>query len=1104
MLRIFGSEPRLNAARPVPPALILLLLCLVSAPAVASEPPLLEVERPVERVLAGGGRQEHRIEMNAGWYVRLEIEQIGVDVAASLHGPDGAVLFATDDPDGLQGKEILAVIAPVTGELTLAVTPHDPEAPAGAYKVTLTARRSAGPGDAERAAAQRVMAQAMRLGGAPEEKDRRQALHLYQEAVGFWHTAGDVEGECEALNELGILQSTLSESQAALETFQRALTLSLQSSDPQWEAFAHGNLASLSGVLDDTRRLDHYQRSLALFQRLDDRGEQGRVLYGLGLFYRDRGDLAEALDALSQALTLRHAAGDVPGELITLLALIGVYQSQGEIQKASECATTALALSRSPGGEGWEASVLQALASLQRSRGELGEAVASLRSARDLYDRSGYRQMEARALYNLASLYKDLGDFEEAQRSYEQALALFGDQHPDVEVRILNGIGRIRHLQGDPQAATGYFERALTLARERDLPFGISDALAFLGAAAVDQGRPQDGLQLLEKALALRRERRERLAEADTLLEIAKAWQAQGDLDRASALFRDTLALGKQVGNASLEAACLFHWAVLDRQRGDLRPALRRIEDAIRRIESVRSGVASEKLRVTYLASKRAWYELYVDLLMRLEEAEPGRGYAAAALEASERARARGLLDLIAEGRIDLQEGIAPELKQRETDLGARLSWVQERLGEELARDPESDRAAGLRAQLDQLGEKMEQLAEEVRTRHPRYAEVRYPTPLRLAEIQGLLDGRTALLEYFVGREASFLFVVTQDEIAAHRLPRADELEPRVQELRKTLERPGILTLGRFRMEAGDLHKILLGPAAARLAKTPNLLISPDGPLSFVPFEVLLSEPTRGAAYRDLAYLLAEHAVSYVPSASVLESLREPRPAPVADPVSPKGLVAFGDPIHPEAQIASSPVRAAVSPWAPPPLPGSNLEVRAIAGLYPASEVALYLRETATEENVKANPLLQTARRIHFATHGFVDEARPQLSYLMLTRGPASAEDGRLQVFEIFNLRLNADLVTLSACQTGLGKQVSGEGMVGLTRAFLYAGARSLVVSLWPVSDRSTPDLMSSFYRHMEGTGTKAEALRQAKLERVKAGEEPYRWAPFTLAGDPR
>lgn len=1054
----------------------------------------------MERVLGGGERHEHRVAVEAGWYVRLEIEQVGVDVAASLLGPDGATLFSTDNPDGLQDKEIVAVIAPAAGELRLAVTPRDAQAAPGAYRVTVVARRPAGPGDTERAAAQKAMAEAWRLERSQEESARREALRLLREAVRLWQVAGEIEEEIRGLNELGILEDSLSETSAALASFQRALLLSLEIGALESEAFAHNNLAGLSGALQDAPRLDHYQRALAIFRQLGNLRQQGRVLYGMGIIYRNRVDLDQAFRYLSESLPLRRVTADLRGELNSLTALASVYLGRGEMDQAVSCLERALELSRSI--KWGEASVFSTQAQVYRYRGELGEALVRLQQARDFYQRAGDERYEARALHSLGALYLDLGDLDGAQRSYEQGLALVSGRYPEGESHFLNSLGWTLYLRNDPQAALGYFERALTLSQANNLPAGIAQALGRTGTVYVSLGRAEEGLKLLQEELELRRKSGDRPAEARSLLEMGGARQALGDLDQAGTAFREALDLGQRVGSTDFQAACLYRWAVLDRQRGDLRQALERVEQALRIIESVRGTVSSEKLRITYLASKRAWYELAIDLRMRLEELEPGEGHAAAALEISERARARGLLDLIAEGRIDVREGIAPDLKRQETEIEVRLSWLQERLDEALRGDPESGLVADLRIQLDQAGEKMERLREEIRREHRRYAEVLYPTPLGLDQIRELLDPHTALLEYFVGAEASFLFVVTRDGLSAHRLPAAQDLERKVQDLREALEQPGSLRIGRFRLQAGLLYQILLGPVDARLDQVSHLLISTDGPLSLVPFEVLLADPTRGTSYRNLDYLLREHAISYVPSASVLDGLREQRTAPAAA-AAPKQLIAFGDPIYPSAQ-AAIPVRGPASPWTAPPLPGSGREVAAIASLYPESEVALYLRDQATEENVKSNPLLETARRIHFATHGVLDEASPQLSGLMLTRDPASQGDGVLRVFEIFNLRLNADLVTLSACETALGEQVTGEGMVGLTRAFLYAGARSLLVSLWPVSDLSTPDLMTAFYRHLGNGELKAEALYQAKLERIAAGDEPYRWAPFILAGDSR
>jgi CHAT domain-containing protein/tetratricopeptide (TPR) repeat protein len=1095
----------------------LLTVCLACSPGrvalpsatLTPAPDVVEWGRPVERILGGGDRRELRVAVEAGWYVRLEIEQIGVDVAATLLGPDGATLFSADDPDGLLDREILALIAPATEELRLVLTPRDPRATPGTCRVTLAARRPAGPGDAERAAAQKALSEAGLRLGIQDEAEKRHAISFLREAVRLWGEAGEPGEQVDALNEIGTLELSLAEAPAALVTFERSLAVSRQAGDPVRHAKSLNNLAVACLELgEQARALAHYQAALALWKELGDTRQQGVVLYGIGAVYRNQGNLDEALRHLSEALPLRRAAGDFQGELRTLTVLAGVQQSRGEMQAALDALEQALELSRSVGEDG-EMSVLSTYAQFRRNRGELGDAQELLLKARDYYRRTGNGGYEARVLTHLGTVYRDLGDLDESQRSFEDGIRLVAGRNPEGEAHFLNNLGLTLYLRNDLERALAFCEQALVLARQKNLPAVVAQALGQIGAIHVALGRSEEGLRLLEEELGLRQKNGDRAGEARSLLEIGRARQALGDLDPAAASFGEALALGRQLGNTGLEATCLYRWALLDRQRGDLRQALARVEQALAIIESVRSQVTGEKLRITFLASKRAWYELYIDLRMRLEEAEPGRGHAAAALWASERARARGLLDLIAEGRIDVQEGIAPALKAKEKELGASLSWIQQQIGE-----PESianpDLARALRTKLDVTGQELERLGEEIRRRHPHYAEVRYPAPLRLEQIQGLLDERTALLEYFVGEESSYLFAVTRRGLSAHRLPGKAVLAERVRVLRDLLEDSSPRLLRRFQKDSAGLYALLLGPVAAELARTPELLISPDGPLYLVPFEALLTDAETGTSYKSLPYLLHEHAVSYIPSASVLDGLREPRPALAAGSPRPKGFVAFGDPVLAVSGSVPAVTRSPVpgprtgpgTPWAAPELPGSGREVTSIASLYPASEVALYLREAATEVNVKANPLLLTARRIHFATHGFVDEASPQLSGLLLTRGPGDGEDGRLQVYEIFNLRLNADLVALSACETGLGEEVSGEGMIGLTRAFLYAGARSLLVSLWLASDQATPDLMTAFYRHLEEGEGKAEALREAKRERIARGDDPSRWALFVLTGD--
>jgi CHAT domain-containing protein len=224
-------------------------------------------------------------------------------------------------------------------------------------------------------------------------------------------------------------------------------------------------------------------------------------------------------------------------------------------------------------------------------------------------------------------------------------------------------------------------------------------------------------------------------------------------------------------------------------------------------------------------------------------------------------------------------------------------------------------------------------------------------------------------------------------------------------------------------------------------------------------------------------------------------------------------FVGFGDPLPAVAPAATASLATAARDGSLASalprlgrLSHSRREIQGIAGLYGPGEARVYLDGEATEENVKDNKLLRSVRRIHFATHGLLDERQPELSGLVLTRSPGSREDGLLQVYEIFNLQLSADLVVLSACDTGLGTMVSGEGLVGVTRALLYAGAQSVVVSLWNVNDASTPDLMISFYRHLDQGAGEAESLRLAKLEMIRHPglAHPFYWAPFILIGETR
>jgi CHAT domain-containing protein len=1041
--------------------------------------------------------REYRLVLEAERFLRLRIGARKNGIKVRLLGPDGSELASLEDRGTSLRPGWLSLVTPAAGDYRLAISAR---AATGGYLVKIEELRPVAGGDVERVAADRTSAQGrlLLIEETAEAKDR--ARQRFEAALAAWQSLGDPVGQADALIELTDIESDQAHYESALARCQEALALA------EAAGYRFGIAAALRKVGDTYLRLSRidealtaYRRALTVWQELGDPAGESATLYGMGLCLDRKGRKDEALDSLNRALSLHRQAGDLAREATTLTAIAGIWLARGETGQALGGLENALRLSRSFGSSRTEAAVLFNLGIAHKLRSELEAALASFEEVLRINRRLGDRDYEPDNLHAIGSLYVDLGDHDKAQDRYREALELCSGRDAVCAARELSSIGWVQYLGGDPQAALESAGRALARSREAGDKQRQAGALYTRGVAFTALGQPGESLAPLAEALTLRQSGGSVLDQAQALLALANARRDLGDSAAAEGGYREALDLVRPVGITLLEAQCLYNWALLDRGVGRLEQALAKVGQAVDKVESLRSRVTAQSLRTSFFASKRPYYELWIELLMRLEEQEPGKGHAAAALAASERARARGLLELLAEAQIDVEGGVDPSLKSRETDLQARQSWLQDKL----FRAAPAERAA-LQQEIGRIDEDLDRLEAEIRRSDPRYAEVRYPNTLELAGMEALLDDKTALLEYFVGKQESFLFVITRSGqggpsgLTVYKLPGAEILTQRVRALRTAIQ-GGPRQEGDYIEEATRLYATLLAPAAGLLADKSHLLISPDGSLRLLPFEALLMSRVAGnARFSDFPYVLRRYAVSYVPSASVLSGLRQSRAVSPSGGPPPKEFLAFADPVV-EAGAGETPLGIT---WSR--LTRSEGEVRAIAALYPPGDVQLYLREEATKDRVEHDPLLETARRIHFATHGFVTEPPLSLSGLVLTRVSGPAEGALLQVRDIFNLRLNADLVTLSACETGLGREVSGEGVVGMTQAFLYAGARSLLVSFWKVSEASTPRLMESFYHDLGKTGGKAEALQHAKLEMIADAvyAHPFYWAPFLLSGN--
>ena len=975
--------------------------------------------------------------------------------------------------------------------------------------------------DDRRRVAEAAVAEGKRLQAQATAESLRGAQANFEKALASWRALGDRQNEAETLGLLLTVHHNLGDHQKVLDLLQQQLALWQAIGDrPRETAEALTNIGTMHAEMGQQQKaLDAFQEALSLGRTIGDRLGLARTLVQFGLFHIRWGEFQKASDYCHEALATFRELGDRQGLANTLNNLGGINNLRGDYRKSLDYHLQALEFYRALGRRPEEAVVLNNIGRVYALLGEPQKALDYYRQALPLRQAIGNRAQEGAQLNNIGLVYESLGERQKALEHYERALDLFrASKDRNLEGYALHNIGAF-HLNAlkDPKTALDYFNQALQIRRGPAQPIEQAATLDNIGLAYQRSGDLPRALEHHRQALEMRRASGHRPGEAASLYNLGDTYVAMRDVETALDYFNQALRLNRAMGSREAEAATLYGIARIERDRGNLEAALARMEEPLRIIESMRGHLSSQELRASFLAEQHEYFGFYTDLLMRLHERAPAAGHDAAAFHASERARARSLLELLAEARIDLDQGIAPELKTRERDTHSRIAWVQRRLIDAYSQPkPDQGRITTLEAELKELDERRERLKVEIRQKHPRYADLHYPAPPGLKQIQALLDEDTLLLEYALGTESAFLFAVSKNAFLPARLSSSPAIASQVEALRAHLAaRPQRSAFGNQIDVSRSLYRELIQPAAKLLPGKRKLVVIPSGILHYLPFEVLLSpggtKNLETAAPDRWPYLLNDYAISYVPSAGVLAGLRDRAPS-----AWQKSFLAFANPRVVNGKATD--VRVAddgrgafgQQTWNLGPLPESRREVEQIAGLYPKDGVSIMLGEQATEENAKTSGRFDGYRYVHFATHGLLNEERPSYSGLILslvgTTAGAQTEDGLLQVYEIFNLRLNADLVVLSACETGLGKQVEGEGLVGLTQAFFYAGTPSVLMSLWKVQDRSTADLMVNFYQQLNRKQGKAEAMREAKLQLIqqKRYAHPYYWAPFILTGDPR
>ena len=941
-----------------------------------------------ERDIGLGDTHEFPLPLSSNTYLYLEIRPVGVEIAGSLLDPSGKAIATLEGNEGSGNTKLLAWVTSASGDYLLRVTTQGTNAVQSHYELKVRNLRPAESVDAARVTASRKLAESRRMKSEPADEAERAA----REALTLWQSAQDGEGEVEALTQdrehlrgKGGLSGGALLAPAGAETGagdrvhqwkglgsreyrqllpatgkllggRRILSRILQAVAPDRQSFRGGVYSSAVGKhLPEQRFSRQGPRKLPRGpqpQRTNERrgGTGACAASGVGAVLLDEGNLAEAYKSWETALDLSRAVNDKDSELVLENNLGAAYHRFGQLQKAVGLFTKLVdAGPKNPG----------------------------------------------LVLCNLGAIHLELGDLERALESYRRAAEIYRQAKSPRQVDALVGIGTTLQRMGNPRDALKEYQEA------RKLSPTPSWALShYEGWALIALGKPAEALQSFQEALSIARTS-QRASEASTLLAIGVAYRALGKLGEANDHFTQAIQLGNEIDYPSVVSPALLQRAMLRRDQGRLDEARADTERALEIIESTRSNIAGQQIRTGYLASKQTYYELYVDLLMRLDDLHPGEGYKALALEANERARARGLLDLLAEGRIDVGEGISAGMKEKEGRIAFELARIQQELS---SGKPAPARAEELRGQLKLLHERQEQLDWDIREQNPRYAQVRYPTTLKMEEIRSGLGEDTALLEYAVGKERSTLFVLTRGKLSSYPLAGAGEIAKQVGILRRALEKESLQTRKDYLDSARQLYRMLVAPAFddGALAGKASLLIVPDRDLYYIPFEALLTRASTASSYAEMPYLLRQYAISYVPSASVLAGLRQPRALALKDsrlliafaPFAPSEDRTVGNG-GPAGKLANVTRRDGGQSFAE--LPASRQEISGIGDLYSGSALEFFGAE-ATEENVKQNPAVATARRLHFATHAQLDERYPEYSSLILARSPNSQEDGTCEL----------------------------------------------------------------------------------------------------------
>ncbi len=834
---------------------------------------------------------------------------------------------------------------------------------------------------------------------------------------------------------------------------------------------------------------------------------RGRTRVRMRLIDEPRQDLKAALD-LAQKLDLPRLEG------IAAIALSVVSRLQMDLDDALQWRELALAAFLRGGDKQGQTRALHYIATIKAMQGDLTRSMTMLQDALVLARETENEAEAGGILGEMAGIDYLLGNFDQALAEYEEAVRLAPNPHR--RGMMLINIGSIREYRGEYVKAHLVLEEALTLMSMVGDHRTEAKAMGALGEVLCEMKEFEAGLEKLDGAIILAREYDTPMTEAYALKCRGHGLLDKGDLDGAQKALSEASEIARRIDYFDILESSLLGRAQVARRQGFPEQALQYLDEALADVDAVRRRSGGSSAVTGGIGSQiKGISSEIISISYNLHMKQPGAQYDHRAFAAAQNAKARTFLDLLAEAEFDLKYSAIAGYREMEGEILTRMVTLDERLARAEKESAGIDTLTNLKARLATSQNELKLLEARLKAADPRYAEVLQEETISLMELQtSLLDPGEVYLEYAIGDSASYVWAVSADKVLFEILPPGQIIETKVRALLPLLTDYNLTGSDAtwYKKPARELFAMLIGPVGEVFGTASKLIISPDGILHYLPFEALLTRDSTADSFGRLPWLINEKTVSYTPSASVLRKLRNHQPPVLLNHGLSDRWLLFGDPLLVKGSDAGLFARAAGAVDLPA-LPYAASEVAALEKLVPSDGAVVLTAKDATKAKLRQVRKDGPFTLIHFASHGLFNEDRPRYSGLVVSPDPDTGDDAFLSVSEVLGLHLVCDQVVLSACATALGDHVTGEGLVGLTRSFIFAGASSVVAALWDVSGEATALFMVGFYTNLLDQGkNRSQALSDAKLRMIEAGPNdegidyahPTFWAAFVHSGDGR